>query len=99
MTREERAAVTIQKTYRGYVQRKLYLFELNEEFLTSDRARANELEINSDSDDDLEFLEELEFISKNISRQRLNAAQVIQRYWRTYKARRCSQYESTAESL
>merc|ERR1712131_138409 len=85
LTREERAAVTIQKAYRGYVQRKLYLFDLNEDFLTSDRVRASELELNSDSDDGLELLEELEFISKNISRQRLNAARVIQRYWRIYK--------------
>ena len=87
LTREERAAVTIQKAYRGYVQRKLYLFDLNEDFLTSDRVRASELELNSDSDDGLELLEELEFISKNISRQRLNAARVIQRYWRIYKER------------
>ena len=97
LTREERAAVTIQKAYRGYVQRKLYLFDLNEDFLTSDRVRASELELNSDSDDGLELLEELEFISKNISRQRLNAARVIQRYWRMYKEN--SKHALSAKSI
>ena len=82
---QDRAAITIQKAYRGYVQRKLYLFTLNEDFLLSDRQRAEELEI--DDLDDLELLDDLEFISKNIARQRTNAALIIQRYWRKYKTK------------
>ena len=82
---QDRAAITIQKAYRGYVQRKLYLFTLNEDFLLSDRQRAEELE--SDDLDDLELLDDLEFISKNIARQRTNATTIIQRYWRKYKTK------------
>ena len=84
LSRQDRAAITIQKAYRGYIQRKLYLFGLNEDFLIADQQRAEEL-AHSDDEDDLELLDDLDFLSNNIARQRTNAATLIQRYWRKYK--------------
>jgi hypothetical protein len=84
LSRQEHAAVTIQKAYRGYIQRKLYLLGLNEDFLVADQQRAEELAFDDD-EDDMELLSDLDFLSNNIARQRTNAATIIQRYWRKYK--------------
>ena len=47
---EDRAATVIQKAFRGYIQRKLFLLELNELFLDRDQTRAIELEVISEDD-------------------------------------------------
>ena len=50
LTVEDRAATVIQKAFRGYLQRKLFLLELNELFLDRDQTRAFELEVASEDD-------------------------------------------------
>ena len=50
MSVEDRAATVIQKAFRGYLQRKLFLLELNELFLDRDQTRAIELEVISEDD-------------------------------------------------
>ena len=42
-TAEERAAICIQKFWRGYIQRKRYLKNLNEAFFDEDERRVEEM--------------------------------------------------------
>lgn len=42
-TAEERAAICIQKCWRGYIQRKRYLKQLNEAFFEEDERRVEEM--------------------------------------------------------
>jgi len=88
-TAEERAAICIQKCWRGYIQRKRYLKELNEAFFDEDERRVEEMLaqvefLENDLEDQylLAELEELDFISRNFERRRQNAATVIQRFWK-----------------
>ena len=50
LSAEDHAATVIQKAFRGYLQRKLFLLELNELFLDRDQSRAIELEVVSEDD-------------------------------------------------
>lgn len=91
-TVEERAAICIQKCWRGYRQRKRYLKDLNEAFFEEDERRVEEMLaqvefLENDLEDQylLAELDELDFISRNFERRRQNAATVIQRFWRQRK--------------